>query len=754
MVEYISPAPQPEQPPDRNNEGIRLTSFHINSTIRFRYSRTEVTALYKNPNTRAGKAVFNMVLPKSAFISNFSMTIKDEEYVAEVKEKEEAEKTYDSAVASGNTAGLVSKNKRDSNHFSVDTNLEPGEKVVFTLTYEEQLERQDDQYEYVLHIDPGVVLDDFHVEVNINESLPLTELSVPELLESNELDFNQLGRNSNTGQVTREVGGSPHNARVVFSPSKEEQLEAGDHGVSGKFVVRYDVDRQGQDTEVQVIDGYFVHYFVPNDLEPLPKHVLYVLDVSGSMQGEKLEQMKDAMFTVLDDMTESEYFNIITFNDEVNHWNRELNQFINESSNFYQASEDNKNTAITSILNLLADSGTDINAGILSALEEGKEAKKLEVLPDDVKTMVVFLTDGRPSSGVVDANEIKSNIKNFNKDIDIPIFTIAFGEDADFGLIRDIAVENEGRAKRVYEGSDAALQLEDFYSQIASPLLSKLNFQYVGGLVQNDSLSHLETNTLFKGKEFIVTGKLGENNDDSGDDQVSVIIDAGGKYYREFDICLRSESNLNIDEQAKLSLSNSTAVDEKEMLTPVSTLCFRPRAYPKSEAQNFLKNLHAFLNIKQLQQSIQVASNELAKEELRKKALDLSLKNNFVTDLTSLVVTKPDEEPVINKLVTDLFTEDDLIPVAFSASSSLISSRNKINRPSPSVSLGLRGNGLQFDPRYASVSYSSRPSPRPGITNTTKYYLTTTTTTSTSTTTQQPSTDLFDLIATDYNNDT
>jgi len=284
--------------------------------------------------------------------------------------------------------------------------------------------------------------------------------------------------------------------------------------------------------------------------------------------------------------------------------------------------------------------------------------------------------------------------------------------------------------------------------------LSKLNFQYVGGLVQNDSLSNLETNTLFKGKEFIVTGKLGENNDDSGDDQVSVIIDAGGKYHREFDICLRSESNLDIDEQAKLSLSNSTAVDEKEMLTPVSTLCFRPRAYPKSEAQNFLKNLHAFLNIKQLQQSIQVASNESAKEELRKKALDLSLKNNFVTDLTSLVVTKPDEEPVINKLVTDLFTEDDLIPVSFSASSSLTSSRNKINRPSPSVRLGLIGNGVQFDPRYASVSYSSRPRPRPGVTTTTKYYLTTTTTTSTSTTTQQPSTDLFDLIATDYNNDT
>jgi len=280
--------------------------------------------------------------------------------VAKCEIQVRAEKTYDSAVANGNTAGLVSKNKRDSNHFSVDTNLEPGEKVVFTLIYEEQLERQDDQYEYVLHIDPGVVLDDFHVEVNINESLPLTELSVPELLESNELDFNQLGRNSNTAQVTRDVGGSPHNARVVFSPSKEEQLEAGDQGVSGKFVVRYDVDREGQDSEVQVIDGYFVHYFVPSDLPTLPKHAVFVLDTSGSMAGEKIQQLKDAMFTVLEDLTESEYFNIIEFSSEIKHWNGE--GFSETNTEFYRATKANKENAIRSVL--------DLSAGVFLLEEE------------------------------------------------------------------------------------------------------------------------------------------------------------------------------------------------------------------------------------------------------------------------------------------------------------------------------------------------------------------------------------------------
>jgi len=395
---------------------LEISKFHINTNIQFRYARTVVTSHVKNPDTEAHKADFSMIIPDSAFISNMSMIIKNKTYVSEVKDKDAAKDTYEEAVVRGYTASLVSKSStsRDSNKFTVDVNIEPGDKVIFELTYDELLERKNGNYEYGINIDPGMIIDDFKVVVNINESLPLSQLEVPELIESNEIDFSKDETENSIAEIMR-YEDNPNNATIVFAPTKEYQEEAGEQGVSGKFVVRYDVDRQGQDTEVQVIDGYFVHYFVPNDLEPLPKHVLYVLDVSGSMQGEKLEQMKDAMFTVLDDMTESEYFNIITFNDEVNHWNRELNQFINESSNFYQASEDNKNTAITSILNLLADSGTDINAGILSALEEGKEAKKLEVLPDDVKTMVVFLTDGRPSSGVVDVNEIKSNIKNFNK---------------------------------------------------------------------------------------------------------------------------------------------------------------------------------------------------------------------------------------------------------------------------------------------------------------------------------------------------
>merc|ERR1711936_884897 len=306
-------------------------------------------------------------------------TIKEKEYVSEVKEKAEAKEEFEEAVVNGAGAGLVSKVSRDSSVFSVDANVEPGDKVVFRLTYEELLERSNEGYEYAINVNPGQVVEDFRVEVNINESLPLTDLKVPKLVESNEIDFNEdEGDDVNeAAEVTRGVSGSDHNALIVFAPDQEYQEAAGDQGVSGKFIVSYDVDRSSQESEVQVIDGYFVHFFAPDDLETLPKHVVYVLDISGSMSGKKLDQMKDAMFTVLDDMKDTDFFNIFAFSSEVKHWDTDLGfQSVEQAvSSSYPATEENKNLAISSVLDLEASGSTNINDALDEALKIGQNAR-------------------------------------------------------------------------------------------------------------------------------------------------------------------------------------------------------------------------------------------------------------------------------------------------------------------------------------------------------------------------------------------
>ena len=66
---------------------IDITRLHVSSTIQFRFARTEVVSHIKNHGTVADKADFTMVIPDSAFISNFSMIIREVEYVAEVMKK-------------------------------------------------------------------------------------------------------------------------------------------------------------------------------------------------------------------------------------------------------------------------------------------------------------------------------------------------------------------------------------------------------------------------------------------------------------------------------------------------------------------------------------------------------------------------------------------------------------------------------------------------------------------------------------------
>jgi len=69
---------------------------------------------------------------------------------------------------------------------------------------------------------------------------------------------------------------------------------------------------------VQVVDGYFVHFFAPETLLPLPKHVVFVLDTSGSMAGLKLAHTKQAMESILDQLRQSDFFSVIEFSSNSN----------------------------------------------------------------------------------------------------------------------------------------------------------------------------------------------------------------------------------------------------------------------------------------------------------------------------------------------------------------------------------------------------------------------------------------------------
>ena len=79
--------------------------------------------------------------------------------------------------------------ERESNNFEVTVNIEAGKEVEFDLEYQEVLQRRLGYYEHVINIDPGQVVLDLEVEVNINESRPITKLKVPPIRKDDAKDL-------------------------------------------------------------------------------------------------------------------------------------------------------------------------------------------------------------------------------------------------------------------------------------------------------------------------------------------------------------------------------------------------------------------------------------------------------------------------------------------------------------------------------------------------------------------------------------
>merc|ERR1712038_609652 len=546
------------------------------------------------------------------------------------------------ALTRGRTAGLVGQDKRDANKFTVSTNIEGGQEVVFRLTYNELLGRKEGMYRQEINIDPQEVVEDFRVEIFINESLPITKVSVPQLLQSNSVDPLEETQNS-FANIEENFEGDAKRAKIVFAPTAIEQRAAAEEGMAGRLQINYDVDRQNQDSEVQVIDGYFVHYFVPENLESLPKHAIFILDVSGSMYGEKLQQLKDAMFTVLDDMKPEDFFNIITFSTSVSNWTPSGKTIEGTPTAAIPATPEHKKKAISHVLDLEASGGTNINDAMLTGLQLAQEVLQSEVLPQGVASMLIFLSDGEATEGETSGEAIKTNVAKANADSKLPILSVAFGSGADFDLLKEISLAADSFAKRVYEGSDAALQLENFYAEISSPVVTNLKFDYVGDLVDNSTLSNGEVKTLFKGDQYVVVGKL--LSEASGPFTVQVTGDkTGTEYFDDIVIepCLREPK----------------VVEDATILPIIDYInCFQPiPGEKKSKAQEFLQSLHAFLNIQQL-----------LKKDKKSEALKLALENHFVTPVTSLVVVQPDEK---DTLVGTDNPADDYVdyPVAYAAS--------------------------------------------------------------------------------------
>lgn len=581
---------------------VEVYSVTVDCTVTSRFAHTVMTSKALNKANVSNEVFFEVDLPKTAFITNFSMEIEGKVYVGEVKEKEKAKKQYEKAVSSGQTAGLVKASGRKMEKFSVSVNIAAESNVTFVLTYEELLQRKLGQYEILTRVKPKHLVQQFQIVTNIYEPQGISYVDAHATFLSNEL----------LPLVEKTV--TDKKAHISFSPTIDQQRKCPDCDgtlIDGDFIVKYDVNRVKGLGDIQIVNGYFVHFFAPPDLPRVPKNVVFVIDRSGSMSMTKMHQTREAMIVILDDLHQADHFGIIDFDDSISSWKPSLTR----------ATKENVAEAVTFVKQIHSRGGTDINGAVLTGVNMLRKDREEKKLPERSIDMIILLTDGMPNSGESYTPKIQENVHSAING-SMSLFCLGFGNDVDYAFLDVMSQQNNGLARRIYEASDAVLQLQGFYEEVSNPLLLEVDVRYPDNTVDFVTTNHFSK--LFNGSEIVVAGRLTDSN------QNNFLVEVFGQGFEE---------DFNVKGQA-------SAMDWDTI-------------YPQEQYifGDFTERLWAYLTIQQLlEKSKSGASDE--KTNASAKALEMSLEYSFVTPLTSMVVTKPETEGSDSPLIADKLTEE------------------------------------------------------------------------------------------------
>ena len=239
---------------------------------------------------------------------------------------------------------------------------------------------------------------------------------------------------------------------------------------------------------------HFLFVFSPDaDLKEagvLPKDIVFIIDRSGSMSGEKIKQARDALSFILAQLGEQDRFSIVAFDDRI--------QLLDES--LQPADRRSLREARRFVDRLTADGATNLEA----ALQEG-----LAILERSggrgASRMVVFLTDGLPTEGITDAEAIARLVEATNARLEARLHVFGVGYDVNTHLLDRLAADNGGSVTYVQEGENLEVALTAFYGKVALPALTDVEIEFEG--LEVTDLYPRELPDLFQGSNLLLVGR-------------------------------------------------------------------------------------------------------------------------------------------------------------------------------------------------------------------------------------------------------
>jgi Ca-activated chloride channel family protein len=485
----LVPVRWPQPRPPVHYGPFTVKSMAIGVDITRQVAVTTIEQVFANPADRDQEGIYLFPVPKDASITKFSMWMNGEEVEGEIVEAGKARQIYEDIVRRMRDPGLLEYIGRDLFRARVYPIPARGE-VKIKIVYAE-----------VLRYDGGVVEYTHPLRVDGNPSGRVDFVSLAATIES---DIPIKSLYSPTHEIDSRVDGRRASCGFEFSRAR----------LNRDFVLYYTVSEE--DVGLNLLthrtgdkNGYFMMLLSPGKIRDrgrvMSKDIVFVMDKSGSMKGEKIEQARRSLAYCIHSLNENDRFNIVAFSTAVETY----------ADGLVRASRDEKNRADDFIDNIRARGGTDINEALLRALKTPASRNP---------KIIVFLTDGLPTVGETNIERILENLRDRNDTV--RIFSFGVGFDVNTALLDRICVDHRGTVDYVKPEENIEVKVSRFFDKVGSPVLSDIELDVEG--IELFDVYPRQLPDLFEGTQLVVLGRY----EGSGEKAITLKGDVGGRSRR------------------------------------------------------------------------------------------------------------------------------------------------------------------------------------------------------------------------------
>lgn len=449
-------------------------SYHrVTVEIKDLVAVTTIDQEFYNPGDRQLEGTYLFPLPSGAVIDRFSMDVNGRMTEAELLPADKARALYEEIVRKARDPALLEYAGRGAFKARIFP-IEPRSRKRIVISYTELLPSDAGlvQYLYPLNTEKfsSAPVREVSVTVRIDGKQPLKSVWSP----SHDVEVRRDGeRKALVGWEARDVRPDV-DFKVLFSRSPDP--------VSVDLLTF----RQAGD------DGFFLLLASPGlatDKGAIqPKDVSFVLDTSGSMAGEKLEQAKKAISFCIANLDPQDRFEIVRFATDVEPL----------FGNLVPAGPDNLRRAREFVSALKPVGGTAIEEALDRALAlGGRGGSRIYE--------VVFLTDGLPTVGETRDDVLTDRVSRAFRGT--RIFSFGIGTDVNTHLLDRISSTTRAVSRYVLEGENLELAVSSFWTKVSQPVFSDLALSFTNPAIRAGRLIPVDLPDLFNGDQLVVFGR-------------------------------------------------------------------------------------------------------------------------------------------------------------------------------------------------------------------------------------------------------